>query len=64
MNWTLKYYTMINGKDAYFKEMGAIGPMLTTNPEEAMRFSTEAEAMKNPAFSHPLCLLETRKLPS
>lgn len=64
MNWTLKYFTQVNGLDSWFESMSPIGPKLTQDPAKAMRFPSKEDAERHPAFFHPLCILEAALEPS
>ena len=61
--YSLKYYRQIGGKDAWLAGMSGIGPRTTVDPKEALRFTSEQEAMQHPAFSHPICLLDVCEAP-
>lgn len=43
------------GKPIYFQLHTRIGPCNTSNPRDAHRFTTQAEAKTCPAYAHPLC---------
>ena len=43
------------GRPIYFQMPTRIGPCNTSNPRDAERFDTEADAKACPAYSHPLC---------
>jgi hypothetical protein len=44
----------------YFARMTAIGPMTTTDPNEAMRFASEEAARRHPASFFALTCFEPR----
>lgn len=43
------------GRPVYFQMETRIGPCNTSNPRDAHRFATEAEARTCPAYAFPLC---------
>lgn len=43
------------GRPIYYQMPTRIGPCHTSNPRDAHRFATEAEAKACPAYWHPLC---------
>lgn len=60
---SLKYYAQVNGKDLWIAGVSAIGPYTTSDPQKALRFETEQEAMNHPAWAHPICLTEIVESP-
>jgi len=62
--WSLKYFQQIDGKPAWVAGYTGIGPRLTTEPKEALRFKTQREAMKHPSYPHPTCLVEIEEAPT
>lgn len=43
------------GRPIYFQLQTRIGPCNTSNPRDAHRFPSEADAKACPAYAHPLC---------
>jgi len=56
--FALKYFKEVDGKPLWLAGMSEIGPFTTADPEKALSFRSEREAMAHPAYSHPLCLLD------
>ncbi len=50
------------GRELWFKQMTAIGPMTTPDPAERALFHTEQDARQSPAMGHPIALFEPREI--
>lgn len=61
--YVLRYFKDIDGQPAWFKGMTAIGPELTRELSEAMRFAAAQEAEMSPGNLHPLCPMRTEEAP-